>query len=194
MRKLIYYVAATVDGFIAAPDGDFAFFGLPDELLAFIAERYPETLPTAFRDQLGITAPNQVFDTVVMGRGTYEPALEVGVTSPYAHLEQFVFSRTLDPAIDPAVTVVADDPVPYLRELKQRPGKDIWLCGGGAFAGAVRSEIDEYVIKLNPLLAGQGIPLTAGPFDPARLALIDATPVGDSGVIVLRYRGNNAGA
>nr|WP_221376245.1 dihydrofolate reductase family protein [Actinoplanes polyasparticus] len=191
MRKLIYYVASTVDGFIAAPDGDFAFFGpLNEELNAYINSRYPETLPTALREHFGVTAPNQVFDTVVMGRGTYEPALNAGITSPYAHLEQFVFSSTLDPAIDPAVTVVTEDALPYVRKLKERPGRDIWLCGGGAFAGAVRSEIDEYVIKLNPVLAGDGIPLTAGPFDPARLTFMDATPVGSSGVVVLRYRGN----
>ncbi|WP_249997692.1 dihydrofolate reductase family protein [Actinoplanes sp. M2I2] len=189
MRKLIYYVAATVDGFIAAPDGDFAFFGaLSEELTAYIHAHYPETLPTALPEALGITAPHQAFDTVLMGRGTYEPALRAGITSPYAHLEQIVFSRTVDPAIDPAVTVVTGEPVGYVRELKQRPGRDIWLCGGGALAGAVRSEIDEYVIKLNPVLAGDGIKLTAGPFDPERLTLIDATPLGASGVVVLRYR------
>ncbi len=75
-----------------------------------------------------------------------------------------------------------------LQKLKQKPGKDIWLCGGGAFAGAVRAEIDEYVIKLNPVVAGSGVPLVAGPFDPTRLTLVDATPVGASGVAVLRYR------
>ena len=187
MRKLVYYVAASLDGYIAAPDGSWEFFGLPAELSAYIGEHYPETLPTALRDQLGITAPPQVFDTVVMGRGTYEPALRAGITSPYAHLEQFVFSTTLDPATDPAVTFVAGDPVAYLRKLKDQPGKDIWLCGGGALAGAVRSEIDEFVVKLNPVLVGGGIPLVGGPFKPRRLTLVDATPVGGSGVVVLRY-------
>jgi dihydrofolate reductase len=186
MRKLIYYVASTVDGFIAAPDGDFAFLGLHPDLMAHITEHYPETLPGA------APSDDRIFDTVLMGRGTYEPALKAGITSPYAHLEQFVFSSTLDPATDPAVTVVSEEALPFVRKLKERPGKDIWLCGGGAFAGAVRSEIDEYVIKLNPVLAGNGIPLTAGPFDPAHLTLIDATPVGASGVVVLRYRANDA--
>ncbi|MEU7908051.1 dihydrofolate reductase family protein [Actinoplanes sp. NPDC049118] len=188
MRKLVYYVAAGLDGFIAAPDGSWDFFGPMDpDLAAFIAQRYPETLPTALREQLGITAPNQAFDTVVMGRGTYEPALAAGVTSPYAHLDQYVFSRTLDPGVDPAVTVVAEDPVPYLRKLKRQPGGDIWLCGGGTFAAAVRHEIDEFVVKLNPVLTGDGIPLVGGPFDPQRLTLLDATPAGTGGVLVLRY-------
>ncbi|RZU54169.1 dihydrofolate reductase [Krasilnikovia cinnamomea] len=188
MRKLVYYVAATLDGFIAAPDGSWDFFGAPDPgLMAYVTARYPETLPTAVREQLGATGPAQVFDTVVMGRGTYEPALAAGVTSPYAHLDQYVFSRTLDPATDPAVTVVADDPAPYLRELKQRPGKDIWLCGGGALAAALRDEIDEFVIKLNPVLAGGGVPLVGGPFDGRPLTLLDTTALDGSGVLVLRY-------
>lgn len=188
MRKLVYYVAASLDGYIAAPDGTWDFFGpLHTDLTAYINARYPETLPTALREQFGITAPNQVFDTVVMGRGTYEPALQAGITNPYAHLDQHVFSSTLDPTTDPAVTFVADDPIAYLRKLKSQPGKDIWLCGGGTFAGAVRSEIDEFVIKLNPVLAGAGIPLVSGPFDPKRLTLTDATPMESSGVVVLRY-------
>jgi dihydrofolate reductase len=180
MRKLVYYVASTLDGFIAAPDGSWDFFGpVHEELGAFINARYPETLPTGQR--------RQVFDTVLMGRGTYEPALKIGVTSPYAHLDQHVFSRTLDPAIDPAVTIVAEDPVPYVRKLKERPGQEIWLCGGGALAATLRDEIDEYVVKLNPVLAGDGIPLRSGPFDPKRLELREVTPLGASGVVVLRY-------
>jgi hypothetical protein len=48
----------------------------------FIRVEYPETLPTAFRATLGIAAPNRRFDAVVMGRGTYDPALKEGITSP----------------------------------------------------------------------------------------------------------------
>lgn len=180
MRKLVYYVASTLDGFIAAPDGSWDFFGpVHDDMTAYINEHYPETLPMA--------PAGQKFGAVVMGRGTYEPALRAGITSPYPQLDQYVFSSTLDPSTDPAVTVVDDDPIAYVRKLKDQPGRDIWLCGGGALAAAVRSEIDEFVVKLNPVIAGGGIPLIAGPFDPRRLTLVDATPAGSSGVVVLRY-------
>ncbi|WP_127504043.1 dihydrofolate reductase family protein [Actinoplanes solisilvae] len=180
MRKLVYYVASSLDGFIAAPDGSWDFFGpVHDDLGAFITDRYPETLPGA--------REKRVFDTVLMGRGTYEPALKAGVTSPYAHLDQYVFSSTIDPGIDPAVTVETGDPVAFVRELKQRPGRDIWLCGGGALAATLRDEIDEFVIKLNPVLAGNGIRLTTSPYDPRRLTLLEATPLGASGVVLLRY-------
>ncbi len=187
MRNLVYFVAGTIDGFIAAPDGSWDFFVLEDDVTSFLTERYPETLPTHVRGALGSTAPNRVFDTVLMGRRTYEPALREGIPSPYAHLTQFVFTRTMTAPPDPAVHLVADDPVAFAGKLKQQPGRDIWLAGGGSLAGRLLPEIDELVVKLNPVIAGAGVPLAARAFEPHRFSLVDAEPLG-SGVVVLRYR------
>lgn len=185
MRSLVYYVATTLDGYIAGPDGAYEFFGLADDLGEYINARYPETMPTAYRQALGRDdAPNGRFDTVVMGRGTYEPAFKHGITSPYAHLRQIVFSRTLPP--QDGVEVTAADPVTVIRELKQQDGGDIWLCGGGELAGRLLDEIDEFVVKLNPIVAGDGIPLVRHGFDPRRLELADTRPFG-SGVVLLQY-------
>ena len=107
-----------------------------------------------------------------MGRGTYEPALAIGVTSPYAHLRQYVVSATLD-VTDPAVTIVPSDPVALVRTLKARDaGADIWLCGGGTLAAALIDEIDQIVVKTYPVVAGGGIPLLAGTFAPGRFVPI----------------------
>lgn len=187
MRKLVYLVATTIDGFIAAPDGTWDFFGSQSDVLAYLARHYPQTVPTAALDPLRSPASHQVFDTVLMGRHTYEPALRAGITSPYAHLQQIVFSRSMATSRDPAVRIVADDPVEFVSALKREPGEDIWLCGGGTLAGRLLPEIDELVIKLNPIIAGGGVPLAARGFDPHRFALLDTTPLAD-GVLVLRYR------
>ncbi|WDZ84565.1 dihydrofolate reductase family protein [Micromonospora cathayae] len=187
MRSLVYYVASTLDGFIAAPDGSYDFFPLEPDVAAHLAGAWPQTLPTAAHPAFGIDRPTGRFDAVVMGRGTYEPALRVGITNPYAHLAQYVFSRTLPPADYPDVTVVADDPVGYLRDLKSRPGGDIWLCGGGQLAGLLLPEVDELVVKLHPIVAGEGVPLAARRFDPARFTLVDTRPF-DSGLVMLHYR------
>jgi dihydrofolate reductase len=192
MRALVYYVATTLDGFIAAPDGSWEFFGLADDLAEFINGTYPEAMPTGYRRALGIDGkPSGRFDTVLMGRGTYEPALREGITSPYAHLKQYVFSRTLPPAAEPEVEIVGGDPAEFVRELKRRDGGDIWLCGGGDLAGQLLPEVDEFIIKLNPLVIGSGIPLARRDFDPRRLTLLDSRAFG-SGVVLLRYRAGAA--
>jgi dihydrofolate reductase len=186
VRKLIYFIASTVDGFIADPDGDFGFFPLEPALLNFVAAEFPETLPTHVRAHLGLDAPNRVFDTLVMGRGTYEPGLALGVTSPYAHLKQYVFSRSAKPAPEPEVEIVSGDPVELVRRLKREDGLNIWLCGGGDLAAQLLPEVDEVIVKVNPVLAGNGIPMLRGDFNPTGLALLSTRPL-DDGVVVLHY-------
>ncbi|MCC5480844.1 dihydrofolate reductase family protein [Streptomyces barringtoniae] len=166
MRKLTYYVAASLDGYIAGPDGSYDFFPFEGEVREAILAEYPETMPVHLRGPFGLTdTPHRHFDTVIMGRGTYEPALKAGITSPYAHLKQYVVSRTLA-STDPEVEIVADAPAELVRDLKKQEGMDIWLAGGGKLAAALRDEIDQLIIKHNPVVIGTGIPLFDGPFTP----------------------------
>jgi dihydrofolate reductase len=162
MRKLIYYVACTVDRFIARPDGSFDCFPAEGEHIAGLIESFPETVPGHLRGALGVRAANRHFDAVLMGRRTYEVGLAAGVTSPYPHLEQYLFSRTMTEAPDPGVELVPGDAVARVRRLKGQEGKGIWLCGGGDLAAALFPEIDELILKVNPLVLGAGIPLFAG--------------------------------
>ncbi|KZF16851.1 MULTISPECIES: dihydrofolate reductase family protein [unclassified Rhodococcus (in: high G+C Gram-positive bacteria)] len=167
MRKLVYYVGASLDGYIAGPGGEFDFLPVSEQITAWICDRYPETVPTHVRPALGIEdAPNRTFDTVVMGRGSYEPGLAAGVKSPFAHLRQFVVSTTIPDAEDPPVTIVRADPLGVVRSLKEEEGQDIWLCGGGTLAGELLPEIDELIIKRYPVVAGAGIPMIRGNFEP----------------------------
>lgn len=186
MRKLTYYIASTIDGFIAGPDGKFDFFPFEGDVAAAILAEYPETMPIQAREPLGLTdTPNKRFDTILMGRGTYEPALAIGITSPYPHLKQCVFSRTLT-ITDPQVEIVEGDPVEFVRDLKRQDGMGIWLCGGGKLAAQLLGEIDELVIKRNPIVLGSGIPLFDGPFDPTRFELASTRPF-DTGVTIMTY-------
>lgn len=167
MRKLVYFVGVSLDGYIAGPDGEFDFFPLSEQMTAWLCDRYPETVPTHVRPHLGMdNPPNRSFDTVIMGRGSYEPARNAGVSSPYAHLRQFVVSTTLPNVEDGAVTLVRSDPLTVVKSLKAEEGQDIWLCGGGTLAGGLLPEIDELVIKRYPVVAGAGIPMITGNFAP----------------------------
>lgn len=169
MRKLTYFVATTIDGFVGGPDGSFDFFPFEPDTQELVTTEYPETLPTAVRKQLGIdTRENRHFDAILQGKVSYQIALDEGVTSPYAHAKQYVFSRSLRADLDPAVTIVGADPSEYVRELKQEPGLGLCLIGGSRIAGALLPEVDELLIKRYPVLAGSGLPLFATGFDPSR--------------------------
>ncbi|MFD9355715.1 dihydrofolate reductase family protein [Streptomyces sp. NPDC060031] len=186
MRQLTYYAGTSLDGYIAGPDGQFDFFPFEGDLAAAILAEYPETIPAQGRGPLGIEgAANQGFDTVLMGRATYEPGLAVGVTSPYPHLNQYVFSRTLDP-LDPDVEIVSTDPVTFVRDLKRQDGTGIWLCGGANLAGQLLGEIDQLIIKRYPVVIGSGIPLFRAPFLPARFTLTDSR-VFNTGATITTY-------
>ncbi|MFD8562372.1 dihydrofolate reductase family protein [Streptosporangium canum] len=169
MRKLVYYVGVSIDGYIAGPGGEWDFYPLADDMTAWMNARYPETVPTHVRPHAGMAVeePNKSFDTVVMGRGTYEPALAVDVTSPYAHMRQYVVSTTLGEITDPSVELATGDPVDLVRKLKaEETGKDVWLAGGGTLAAALLPEIDELIIKSYPAVAGAGISAFSGEFRP----------------------------
>lgn len=187
MRRLTYLIGVTVDGFIAGPEDEIDFFPTPQPYLAHLAAEYPETMPTHVRGAIGLAeVGNRRWDTVIMGLGTYQPALTLGITSPYAHLRQVVVSTTLA-SEDPAVEVVTDDPVTRVRELKAEEGLDLYLAGGARLAGALVDEIDELVVKLYPVLAGSGIPfLTGGGFQPRTLRRVSTTSF-DSGHLITEY-------
>jgi dihydrofolate reductase len=185
VRELVYYVAVTIDGFIAAPDGGFeAFLGDGDHTSVVFGE-YADALPGHARAALGIDPPLTRFDTVIMGWNTLLPALEVGIGSPYPHLRQVVASRHARD-VDPAL-VLTEDPLATVRDLKTENGLDIWLCGGGELAGALLPEIDRLVLKRHPLVFGSGIPLFGNaPYETLRLTPTRSRAF-ESGVSIEEY-------
>lgn len=170
-RNLKYYVATSLDGFIAHEDGSWG---------GFVPEGDHVT------DYLGSL---QEFDTVLMGRKTYEVGLNMGQTNPYPLMKSYVFSRTIPESPDPQVTLVSEAVGEFVRALKQDPGQDIYLCGGGALATTLFAEqlIDQVIVKLNPVLFGAGIPLLSSIGQPIELALTDRK-IYDNGVVFLYYQ------
>lgn len=161
------------------------YFPLTPDVIQFIVEEYPETLPGPARAAMGIDRPSQVFDTVLEGRASYEIGLNTGMTDAYPHLRHFVFSTTLE-SQDPAVEIVRDNALERVRALKAEEGKDLWLVGGGKLAHSLLPEIDRLVLKQNRSVIGSGIPLFNGPFQPHMFQPVEETLL-DSGVRVLTY-------
>jgi dihydrofolate reductase len=171
MRKVRYLCASSLDGFIASKAGRFDDFLMEGPHVA----DYMESL--------------QSFDVALMGRKTYEVGLELGVSDPYPFLKTYVFSRTMTQSPDPKVTLVNGDASAHVRELKQLPGKDIWLAGAGELAATLFAEglVDELSIKVNPMLMGDGIPVVARLARTAQLELFESK-VYPNGVALLSYR------
>lgn len=185
MRELVYYVAVSLDGFIAGPKGEFDAFSVEGDHMADLA-RYADALPTDGAAHLGVEQPCTLFDTVLMGWNSYLPGLNAGMTSPYRHLRQIVFSRTHD-AVAENLVVTDRDPVDVVRELKSEDGAGIWLCGGGSIAGQLVDEIDRLVVKRHPVLFGAGVPLfRTDVYRPLAFDVVD-TRTFASGVEVVEY-------
>jgi dihydrofolate reductase len=196
MRALTYFVAVSVDGFIAGPDraDPTGYWPVSEDYAEHVVAKYPETLTGAARAALGVTAAGTHFDTVISGRRTYEIGLAAGVTNAYPHLRHVVFSRTLGLSPDPAVELIHSDPVEAVRAFKVESGKDIWLVGGGDLAGALYAEIDRIVLKLSPLTLGSGVGLfgSSGPFNVRGWRLVDHVVLA-SGAGFLTYAAESAG-
>lgn len=189
MRKLVYYVATTLDGFIAGPDGadpsGADYFPLTPDVIQYIVEHYPETLPGPARAALGVSGPGRTFDTVLEGRRSYEIGLTAGLIDAYPHLRHLVFSATMESG-DSAVEIVRSDGLERVRGLKAESGKDLWLVGGGTLAHSLLPEIDRLVLKQNRSVIGSGIPLFNGPFQPHMFRPVEEILL-DSGLRILTY-------
>ncbi|MGP1382422.1 MAG: dihydrofolate reductase family protein [Thainema sp.] len=188
MRNLIYYVACSVDGFIAHTNGSHDGFSQDQDYFADLFATFPETVPSHLREVMGVDGDNQRFDTVLMGRKTYEVGLKEGVTSPYTHLRQYLFSRSISESPDANVKLVSDQAIEVVQQLKAEDGKDIWLCGGANLASTLFANqlIDQLILKLNPFLMGAGIPLFANVIPQMALDLTDSK-IYPNGVLLLYY-------
>jgi dihydrofolate reductase len=187
LRKLTYFIACSLDGFIGDPSGDASAMlrFVDEEYLAFLRSEYPETLPTHGRRALGLgELENKGFDTIIQGRGSYDLALKEGNTSPYAHLREYVASRTLTESPDVNVEIIGDDLVAKVRELKAEDGEfGIYLCGGSQIAGELLDEIDELVIKTYPIVYGTGMPMFGSGFAVTEFTLDGVRTFGNGAVV-----------
>lgn len=88
---------------------------------------------------------------------------------------------------DQEVELVTKNPISKIQNLKQSEGLDIWLCGGAKLATTLYSEIDELIVKINPIILGDGIPIFDSAVEPMRLKMID-TKVFGNGFMINHYQ------
>ncbi len=118
MRKIIYYVATSIDGYIMGSDENMgSFVGSGSGVEKYLADL-------------------QHFDTVIMGRKTYEFGYQFGLKPgqpAYHHMQHYIFSKTLSFENPHESVKVYPPDLEFIKQLKKTKGTDIYLCGGGEF-------------------------------------------------------------
>ncbi|MEV4535834.1 dihydrofolate reductase family protein [Asanoa sp. NPDC049518] len=184
MRKVIYWVHTSVDGFVDGPNGEFDWAALGPELSAYASEVHDRV------------------DTFLYGRAVWEmmssywPTAEQ--TSDHPHDLEFapiwratpkiVFSRTLRGPLDHGTRLISDNLVSEVKALKSAPGKDLLLNGGSQLAGVFAEEglLDEIQVIVHPVVLGGGKQVL--PLDKTRVNLdLVETRTFDDRAVLLSY-------
>jgi len=148
MGKVVYYVAVSLDGYIAGEEEDISAFVASGDGV----DRYQMDL--------------REFDTVIMGRKTYEIGYKYGLEPGqpgYPHMKHYIVSDTLefDKKSD-QITIIPVDKN-RIKEVVESVKGDIYLCGGGQLGRLMLDNgmIDKLILKVNPIVLGDGVPLFA---------------------------------
>ncbi|KAK1573644.1 riboflavin biosynthesis protein RibD domain-containing protein [Colletotrichum navitas] len=174
-RRLRYHVAISLNGFIVPSDGKAGL--MVHENIIFFDALYAQC------------------DTFVMGRKTYECILSMGEHNPlqkYSKESLVVASKTLKREHHPGVTIVSEDFIGYIANLKKSDGRDIWLMGGQLVGPCLDAGIlDSVETAIMPMMLGKGARLVGesglAPLGGIRLELVDCREWETSGIIMCKY-------
>jgi len=141
MRKIILFIADSLDGYIARKNGKVDWL--------FTEGEY------------GFSKFYNTIDTVVMGRKTYDISLELEGKEPFKGKQVFVFTKSKEAESHGRIKFVITEIVEFTKELLKKDGKNIWLVGGGEIVKVFFESnlIDEIVLSIHPIILGDGIPL-----------------------------------
>ncbi len=168
---IIYYVACSLDGFIATADGG----------VEWLDDFQGQGEDYGYAEFYGSC------DALIMGSHTYEVSLKFG-DWPSKDKPSWVFTNRELAVVDPSITLTSDEPAAVVKEMHSKGIKQAWMMGGGKLAGSFLEAVllTEFRVFVMPVILGDGIPLLAGVNHEHNLRLTKAESY-DSGVVELRY-------
>lgn len=147
MRKTILYIAASLDGYIADSTKSVNWIKGQDDSIEML-DTYTPFFATV--------------DTVIMGKRTYKQIItELSPEHwPYSGVKTYIFTHELQPDTDD-IKFISSNPCPFVNDLKQVSGKNIWICGGADIINQLIKEdlIDVFHITTIPIILGGGVRL-----------------------------------
>lgn len=171
-RKVILYIAMSLDGYIAQQDDNLDFLSMVEKE----GEDY------------GYAEFVKTVDAVIIGRRTYDKVISMGFDFPHADKDTYVITRTASPDVG-SVKFYAGDLKALVENLKSKQGGNIYCDGGAEIVNELMKNnlIDEIIISIIPVLLGSGIRLFKDGRPEQRLELVSSTGF-DSGLTQLHYR------
>lgn len=169
--QIIYYVAVSLDGFVAPLDGSL------DWLAPYSSES----------EDYGFSTFYNSVDALIEGRKTYEQALAFPEW-PHAGKPCWVLTKQNFSSKRPEVHFTSAAPAEAMQQISAQGYERVWLVGGSQLAGSFRAAglIDEYILSVIPVFLGAGRPLfgASGPVENLRLVESKSYP---AGVVQVRY-------
>lgn len=173
MKKIKLYIAASLDGYIARPDGDI------DWLIEF---------PNPSKENYGYRDFFESIDTVILGGRTYRDILCMDVVWPYKDKTTYVITRHVVMERE-NVNFVTENIIETISQIRKEKGKDIWLVGGGELITMLLNQdlVDEMIITYIPVILGNGISLFPNNPKESKWNLVENKSY-NNGVLSVRYK------
>ncbi len=173
MRKLVLYIAMSLDGYIADSKGG----------IDFLYE-----LPQSQESDPGYELFYETVDTIIMGNSTYRQVINELQTEGwvYPNKKCYVYSNTMEGStVDIEYTNI--EPKKLLENIRKTDGKAIWIVGGGKIIKAFMEKnlIDKYYIYVMPIVLGKGIPLFREETPKTNLKLDEVNKIGE--IVEIQY-------
>jgi dihydrofolate reductase len=171
-RKLILYVATSLDGYIAQPNDDLSFLSIVEQ----------EGQDYGYADFV------KTVDTVIVGRKTYDKVIAMGFGFPHADKDAYIITRTPKKSSG-SVHFYTEDLKLLVEKLKSENGKNIYCDGGAEIVNELLKAdlIDEFIISVIPILVGNGTKLFNDGRPEMKLELVSVKSF-DKGLIQMHYK------